>query len=404
MRILHVTQAYFPFNARGGPAIKVRSIARALKKQGNEVVVLTADLGFGPDEIAAAKSMELRQAWHSEVDGFEATYLKTRGHYRNLTVNPAVLGFCRSRIEEFDLVHIYGLYDTLGPAVAHYCHRFRVPYVLEPLGMTLPIDRGFLLKKIWRTVMKRYLGQASRWIATSEIERQDLRAVGIPDHKVVLRFNGIDRENFSSLPAPGTFRKKLGLASDDKVILFLGRLIPRKGADLLIEALARIGNPQTKLVIAGPDGEGGYIDLLRQKANALGIQHRVLFLGPLYGEAQKEAYVDATVFALPSRYENFGNTAAEAIACGTPVIVSDRCGIAPLIEGRAGLVTAYETQALTQTLTDLLTNFPLYERLKSGCRDVAEKIFWDGLVREMRDLYRQTCAEFLKSRQQTVPA
>ena len=404
MRILHVTQAYFPFNARGGPAIKVRSIARALKTQGNETVVLTADLGFGPDETAAAKAVEVPEGWRSDVDGFEAIYFKTRGHYRNLTVNPAILNFCQRRLKDFDLVHVYGLYDTLGPSVAHYCQKFALPYVLEPLGMTLPIDRGFLLKKIWRTVLKRYLDHASKWIATSEIERQDLRAAGVPEHKVLLRFNGIDRENFSKLPAPGAFRNKLGLGGDEKVILFLGRLIPRKGADLLIEALSNIGDDRVKLVIAGPEGEAGYVALLREKAKHLGVAERVLFPGPLYGEAQKEAYVDATVFALPSRYENFGNTAAEAVACGTPVVVSDRCGIAPLIDQRAGLVTAYDSQAIARTLVELMNDTPLYQRLKSGCAQVAKEIFWDGLVREMQVSYRQTCAEFLTLQQQPVPA
>ena len=115
MRILKITQAYYPFNQRGGPAIKVRSIARALVGLGNEVTVLTADLGFGPQEIAAAKVVRAPEGWRTDLDGVEVIYFRTRCHYRNLTVNPGVLGFCRRRLKEFDIVHIYGLYDTLGP-------------------------------------------------------------------------------------------------------------------------------------------------------------------------------------------------------------------------------------------------------------------------------------------------
>ena len=115
MRILKVTQAYYPFNARGGPATKVRSIARALKERGNDVVVLTADLGFGPKEIAAAGVVADPYGWRTDLDGVETIYFSTRFHYRNLTINPGVLRFCRRRIMEFDIVHIYGLYDTLGP-------------------------------------------------------------------------------------------------------------------------------------------------------------------------------------------------------------------------------------------------------------------------------------------------
>jgi len=396
MRILKVTQAYFPFNDRGGPAIKVRSIARALREQGNEVVVLTADLGFGPKAIAAAQVVAGPEGWRTDLDGVEVVYFRTLCHYRNLTVNPGILRFCRRHLKDFDIVHIYGLYDTLGPAVGRYCRKFKVPYFVEPLGMTRPIDRGFLLKRIWRRLATNYLGQASKWIATSELEREDLQAAGVPSDKVLLRFNGIDRENFKKLPPFGAFRKRVGILEGERVILFLGRLIPRKGADLLIEALPQIGDEKIKLVIGGPEGESGYVSFLRDKARTLGISQRVLFPGPLYEDLQKEAYVDATVFALPSRYENFGNTAAEAIACGTPVVVSDRCGIAPLVNQRAGLVTAYDSQAVARTLAELLKNPALYQRLKAGCPQVADQISWEGLVREMQDSYEKTRADFLK--------
>jgi glycosyltransferase involved in cell wall biosynthesis len=394
MRILKVTQAYYPFIERGGPAVKVRSIARELKCLGNAVTVLTADLGFGPREIEAAKVVADADCWRTDLDGVEVVYFKTRCHYRNLTVNPGVLGFCQHRLKDFDIVHIYGLYDTLGPAVGRYCRRLGIPYFVEPLGMTRSIDRGFLLKRIWKELGKKYLARAIKWVATSDLERRDLSAEGVPSEKILLRFNGIDREDFKKLPPFGAFRKNLGIANHDPIILFLGRLISRKGADLLIEALRDIGNDQIKLVIAGPEGEKGYVDFLREKAKTLGIDQRVLFPGPLYEDAQKEAYLDATVFALPSRYENFGNAAAEAIACGTPVIVSDRCGIAPLVNQRAGLVTSYDSQAIARSLKDMLNDQPLYQRLKAGCPQVAEEISWKGLVREMQDSYEEAMNNF----------
>src|SRR5208283_4230826 len=114
MRILNVTQAYFPFLNRGGPATKVRAISRALAREGNQVTVLTADLGFGPREIAAAGVVDDPQGWRTNLDGGEVIYFRTRGHYRSLTVNPGVLKLCRRRLKDFDIVHIYGLNDTAG--------------------------------------------------------------------------------------------------------------------------------------------------------------------------------------------------------------------------------------------------------------------------------------------------
>ena len=252
MRILHVTQAYYPFMDKGGPAVKVRSIARVLRKQGNEVAVLTADLGFGPKEIAAAHVVADPDGWRAELDGVEVIYFSTRFHYRNLTINPRVLTFCRCRLREFDIVHIYGLYDTLGPAVGSYCRRLGVPYFVEPLGMTRAIDRGFLLKKLWWKLFHKFLPGASQVVATSDMEKAELLADGYAPDRVLLRYNGIEREEFLQLPPQGAFRKKVGIGDDERFIIFLGRIIPRKGADLLIEALASLDSDKTKLVLAGP--------------------------------------------------------------------------------------------------------------------------------------------------------
>jgi len=396
MRILNVTQSYHPFQNRGGPAFKVRSISRALVEKGHAVTVLTADLKFGPTEIASVAALRSGLGWLSNLDGVEAIYLDTRFRYRSLTVNPGVITFCRRRLRDFDFVHIYGLYDLLGPAVARSCRQLGIPYWVEPLGMTRAIDRGFRLKKIWNGLVSDYLDQANRIIATSEQEMTELLADGFPADRVLLRHNGIDLEDFHDLPPRGIFRAKAGIRDDEHFIVFLGRLIPRKGADLLIEALPQLGCDNTKLAIAGPEGESGYSTVLRKKAQELGIEHRVLFFGPLYGDDKKSALVDADVFALPSRYENFGNAAAEAIACGTPAIVSDRCGIALLLNNRAGLVTSYDSGAIAQTLRTLWGDATLYQRLKEGCAEVASQLSWDKLVQGMQDSYEDARNDLLR--------
>ena len=96
---------------------------------------------------------------------------------------------------------------------------------------------------------------------------------------------------------------------------------------------------------------------------------------------------DADVFALPSRYENFANAAAEAIACGVPVIVTDRCGIRSLVEGQAGLVIAPKVEPLAAALRQLLSDKLLYARLKEGCNRVASRLRWDCLAKQMEACY-----------------
>jgi len=383
-----VTQAYYPFLDSGGPAVKVRAIARELARRGHHVTVLTADLGFRTGARQSVIVERDPRGWRVREDGVEAIYLRGRPWYRTLTVNPGVITFCKQWIETFNLAHIFGLYDLLGPIVAWFCRRRSVPYLVEPMGMFRPIDRGFRLKRLWHAILGNHLLQAaSLLIATSEQEQEELIKDGFSPEKVRVRHNGLALEEFRQLPPCGTFRRKLGIPSTELIILFLGRLIPRKGADILIEAFLRAFPETGRLVIAGPEGERGYLHFLGAKARNLGTNKRVIFIGPLYEEDKKAALSDADVFVLPSRYENFGNAAAEAVACGTPVIVTDSCGISALVNDIAGLVIPYGITALSEALKELTTNKALYARLQAGCKQVASEISWDKLSTQMETYY-----------------
>src|SRR5580658_9007382 len=193
MRILMAVQSYFPFQDRGGPVVKVRALARGLAQRGHQVTVLTADLGLRRTNGSAIRYQPCPWGWRAEEDGVEAVYLSTLANYRALTVNPDVIGFCGTTLRHFDLVHFYGLYDLLGPAVSSSCRRQEIPYVIEPMGMYRAIDRAFRLKHVWHRLLGVAFWQnASRIIATSEMEQDELLADGVASDKVVVRYNGID--------------------------------------------------------------------------------------------------------------------------------------------------------------------------------------------------------------------
>ena len=147
------------------------------------------------------------------------------------------------------------------------------------------------------------------------------------------------------------------------------------------------------MVMAGPDEGDGFRRNLESHAAQLGLNGNVLFTGPLYEDAKWAAYRDADVFVLPSQNENFGNTAAEAIACGTPVLVTDRCGIAPLVEGRAGIVVSHERAAIEAGLTRILEDTALAARLREGCKAVTDSLSWNEPLEQMEALYREVIAE-----------
>ena len=372
MRILIVTQSYAPYFDKGAPAFMLPGLVTQLTLRRHNVTVLTATYS-GPRPMSEVKP-----------SAGEVVYLPSIASYRALTFNPGVFSFCRARLREFDVVQACGLYDLLGPAVARYCRRFSIPYVVEPMGMTRPIDRSLRAKRLWHALFARsYLRNAALFICTSELERREVVNAGYPPERIVVRPNGLDLEEFRSLPGQGTFRREAGIPADEQMVLFLSRLIPRKGADLLIDAFAEACPERGRLVIAGPEGEPGYLRFLQQRAAKRNLEKRVLFPGPLLAERKLAAMADCDIFVLPSRYENFANVIAEALACGKPVIVTDRCGISELVEGRAGLVIPYDGAALTAALRTLLTDRALYERLRGGCRGLAEQLDWNCILPEM---------------------
>jgi glycosyltransferase involved in cell wall biosynthesis len=393
MRILSITQTYAPFLEFGGPPMKVRALAQGLAKHGNAVTVLTADWGLEA-RMGAAEILDAEQSpsgWKRAENGVTAIYLPTWWRYRSVSWNPAVKRYCRTELHNFDLAHIYGLYDFLGPAVAADCVKRKIPYVLEPIGMFVPIVRSLRLKRIYHVLFgRRLFAEASAIVATSEQEIEELVNGGVAREKIALRRNGVEAP--APWPKRGIFRKRLGIAEEAKVILFLGRLSAKKSPDKLLQAFASFsreaGGESCRLVFAGPD-EGGMRARLELTAAQLGVAAKVQFTGAIFGEAKWSAYLDADVFVLPSQNENFGNTAAESAAAGTPVIVTEQCGIAPLLKDVAGLVVSQETAAITAAIRTILGSPELHARLAEGCRTVTAQLGWEEPVRETEALYNK---------------
>lgn len=269
--------------------------------------------------------------------------------------------------------------------------------------MFVPIVRNLRLKRIYHALFGRQLLRgASAVIATSEQEVEELTKGGVPRSKIVLRRNGVQAPD--SWPELGIFRKRLGIAKQAKLVLFLGRLSEKKSPGLLLEALALLSKetpgPNLHLVFAGPD-EDGMKARLEEMAARLGVSSQLQFTGSIFGEMKWAAYRDSDVFVLPSQNENFGNTAAEAMASGTPVVVTEHCGIAPLLADVAGLVVTHDAGALSQAIGAVTSDPELRARLARGCRVVTAQLGWEAPVREMEVLYNKLAihsahgAEFL---------
>ena len=399
MRILNVTQSYSPFFEFGGPPVKVRALAEGLARRGHQVSVLTTDWGLEqrfektPKEAPASEGPYGRAR---EIGGVAVVYLAKWLHYRAASWNPGLRKYLRAELKNFDVAHIFGLYDLLGPGTAAECRKHGIPYVIEPIGMYLPIVRNLWLKRIYHRFLGREMVEgASLVVATAEQERRELVSGGIAKEKILLRRNGVDSP--SVLPERGSFREEFEIPANAKLVLFLGRLSEKKSPDLLLKAFAGATGPgpgrgrRADLAFVGPD-ETGMKARLRKMAKSLGLGERVHFSDALEGEAKWQAYRDADIFVLPSQNENFGNTAAEAVAAGTPVIVTDQCGIAPLLEDVAGMVVKHDEKDLRGALARLLEDNGLRTKLKEGCKIAYHRLDWEEPLAEMEAAYQSLAA------------
>jgi len=400
MRILNVTQSYAPFFEFGGPPEKVRALAEGLARKGHEVTVLTADWGLDqrlremPNEPQAEPSPFGRRR---KVNGVTAVYLANWLHYRAASWNPALGRYLRARLPEFDVVHIFGLYDLLGPRTAAECRKRGIPYLVEPIGMFVPIVRNIRLKRLYHWIWgRKMLAGADAIIATAEQEHDELVVGGIAEEKILLRRNGVEAP--ATLPERGLFRRDLKIPQEALLILFLGRLSQKKSPDLLLKAFAGLKSTDTAgrcalhLAFVGPN-EAGMNARLQHMANQLGVFDRVHFSPALGGRAKWSAYRDADIFVLPSQNENFGNTAGEAVAAGTPVVVTEECGIAPLLKDVAGLVVRHEEGAVRQALTRLLEDGELRRKLQDGCAQALGNLGWDQPLEEMEVIYERLAGQ-----------
>lgn len=374
LRLLQVTSSYYPELQFGGPPQKIHALSRGLTALGYQVAVATFH-SARPD--AQERVM---------LDDVAVQYLRWRG--KGSWVLPLDLRPLADLVKAADVVHCYGLYNLLGPAAMRLARRADRPVFLEPLGMYVPRARRAWAKKLYHRLFTTWMSrQAVNIIATSPGELRDLASLGVAE-KLVLRRNGIDLSPFAHLPAGDSFRQARGIAATERLIVYLGRISPIKNLDALIQAFATAGLANSRLLLVGPALEPAYLAELRAQVAAAGLPERVLFTGPLYGTEKLAALAAADLFVLPSLAESFGNAAAEAVAAGVPVLLTEGCGIAPLIHGRAGLAVAPTAVALAEGMRSLLNDSNQRCALTRQRAEVVRQLSWDEPLQISDELYR----------------
>jgi glycosyltransferase involved in cell wall biosynthesis len=284
-------------------------------------------------------------------------------------------------------MHNYRSYQNIIACASAKKHG--IPFVLQPHGSLPKIVEKKTLKTLFDVFWgRKIINAASKIIAVSNTEVNQFKKFGVDPSKIVTIPNGLDLQKYSNLPPIGKFREKYGI-KEKHMILYLGRIHKIKGIDLLIKSFNSFTKETNNaiLVIAGPDA--GYLRTLEKLAKELRIEKKILFTGPLYDMDKLEAYVDADVYVLPSIYEAFPVTLLEACACSTPVITTDRCGLADIIDGQAGLVVPYNENALCRALSLILGDEAMRQEFgKKGKLLVREQFNLEKISKQIETLYQ----------------
>lgn len=337
----------------GGVAPAVLSMSGGLAQRGHKIDIVALDNPASP--------------WLADV-GPARTDLTVHALGAGLTryrYSKQLLPWLREHGGNYDCVIVNGLWQYMSFAAWRFFHKGSTPYFVFPHGMLDPwFKRTFPVKHLkkwlyWPWADYRVLRDAAAVIFTSEEERVEARkSFWLYRCREEVSPLGLESPPPISTQAKETFLARYPQLRETRVLLFLGRLHPKKGCDILIDALPRSLDAENviSLVLAGPDQIGWEKHL---RARAADITPRIVFTGMLQGQMKEGALASADAFILPSHQENFGMSVVEALAVGLPVLISERVNIwREIDEDRAGYVESDDLAGTTRLIERWLGTSP----------------------------------------------
>lgn len=376
MRVLHVIRDLT--RATGGPVNALKGLAEAQSATGHSVRILSRDSSPGRIEISNVR-ME-----------FETSPLLRSG------LSKAQAARIDKLVKESDIVHGHMVWDQIVVEAARAANRNAKPFILRPCGNleSWSMSQKQLKKLLYWHLLGGPLRRAAVIHYTTEMERSNSSQLCSSMSSAVIPIGVLPEMMIRA--DPQTFFERHPETKRKRIVLFLGRIHPKKQPELLLRSFAEFAKADltTHLVFAGPD-EAGYCEYLRAQARHFQIGNRVSFIGLLNADEAREAYAAASLFALPSQQENFGISIVEAMAAGCPVIVSDRVGVATEISNAAaGLVVKLDQSALTRAIAYILGDELIAKKMGENGRALAIRSFtWPNIAARVLEMYQDAIAK-----------
>jgi glycosyltransferase involved in cell wall biosynthesis len=384
VRILHLIPYMHP--SAGGPPVVVDAWCRELKARGAEIEVLTTD-SYSPGRD---------RAWEEQYrSAYPVTVLPCWGP-RGFGYSTQMPSQLREKLQSCDLVHVHNLWSYCNRLAARLCPSAHVPFVVSPHGMLDPHSMG---RKPWKKKLYGKLVEfpqlrkaAGLFFTHPEEERLARETCSQLPRGYVVPLGTEEPPAESREQLAAEFLKQFPDLADRERVVFLGRLHPKKGLDLLVSAFARVAElrPRAKLILIGP-GDLSYVNELFRQVRSLNLAERVVSLGSLSGRDKWAALAAGEVYVLPSYQENFAIALVEALRIGTPVICSRRVNIwADLAAAGAATVCDLTIESVGNSILQLLQNpARSQDQSRNGAAFAAMTYTWPKSVDRLSQVYAQ---------------
>lgn len=377
MKVLLVAENIY--EESGGPTKVACELAETLAREKTQVVLFAATDGGGR-RVARPKGVEVRLFPQDPTARWWPGY------------SSGLAGALEKEAGNFDLIHAHEIWHYPHYAAYRAAKKAGKPYVLTVHGSLDPwcLEQGALKKKAFSFLLERRIFRGAAAVqALTEKEAEDIR-IFEPASRVVTIPNGVNPEDFRDLPPREKIEQKHNALKGKQVILFLGRIHPKKGLDILALAFADIARRRNDvcLLVGGPDNN--YRRQLEKMFGGLGVADRVVFAGMLAGSEKLEALSRADIFTLPSYSEGFSMAILEAMACGLPVVITNRCNFPEVAAAKAGKIIEPDAGRLAREMESFLNDSALRGKTGENARKlIKEKFTLEKITGQMIEMYRR---------------